>query len=87
MGHAFRMGCAHIAEVPGFVGDAGDVFLPRRVALNKAIGRGQLPKALADTLIRKVGADEIYTCSPQAQVDGKAGLVLTVAGEGPRIAL
>ena len=82
MDHLSGVGRAHIAEVPGLVGDSGDSFFPRRVALHKAEVRRPLPKSLTDPLVGKIRADEVNLRAPQAQVDGQTGLVLAVAGEG-----
>ena len=60
------MGLAHVAEVPGLVADASEGLLPGRVALEEAVGRGQVPEGLADALIGKGGADKVQVVGPQA---------------------
>ena len=51
----------------------------KQLGTTVSLSGSSVPKALADTIIRKVGADEIYAFPPQAQVDGKAGLMFAVA--------
>ena len=64
------------------MGDAGDGFLSRGIALHKTEPGGPLPEALTDPGIGEGGADEVQLWTPQSQVDGQTGLVLAVAGEG-----
>ena len=79
--HDISVRKADVAEVPGFIIDAGDVALLGRIALNETIlpgvgnGPGIFPvpvKAAAGPIFDVVGI----------QIDGQAGVMLAVSGQG-----
>ena len=60
----------HIAEMPGLVGNAGDVLFPLGVPQDKPMKDCLFPKFLADSLVGEVWAEKVYRFAPQAQING-----------------
>ena len=69
-GHDGPVGSAHIAEMPGLVGNAGDVLFSCGIAEDEAIVSRLLFESTAHAGIREVGADKVNMRGRQAQVDG-----------------
>lgn len=82
LGDEHGVGYAHIAKVPGLVGDARHRLLVRRIAQDEAKFRRAPPEGGADAAVREIRADEVDVGRGQAQVDGQARFVLAAAGPG-----
>ena len=73
---------AHIAEMPGLPGDAGEGFLTLLVTFDKAISGRRPTEGAAGAIVRKRGTNEVDVPGGFSQVDGEARLVLTATGIG-----
>lgn len=76
------IGDSHITEVPGLVTDPRNLFLSRRIPLNKSILRRLLPEALTDSGIGKIRTDKVNFLLSFPKINGKSRLMLTMAGQG-----
>ena len=78
--HLRGVGDPHIAEVPGLVGNAGEIRLVRSIADHIAVVLAIFvdPRILAGTVILLAGAVAVV----DAQVHDKTGVVLAAAGLG-----
>ena len=73
---------AHIAEVPGLLGDAGEVLLLPPVPLDEAVGGRRFAEGPAGPVIGEGWPDEVDVPGSPAQIDGKARLVLAASRIG-----
>lgn len=69
------MGNSYIAEVPRFMADSRYGFPSVGIAFNKTELGSLFPEKLADSLIRKMGADGINQRLFQGKINGEPGLM------------
>ena len=72
----------NVTEVPRLLRNTGHTLFSGRITLDESVPGSFAAERLADAGVRKVRTNEIHRIPPQPKVNGKSGLVLTVAGNG-----